>query len=60
MRYDLLDCNHVFVDAVRKVVSLMETGCVAGGAQLVPHLFQFLVMLAHDSSKLVNIPEVLV
>ena len=59
VRYDLLDCNRVFLEAARRLVSLMETGCVAGGEQLVPHLFQFLVMLAHDSSKLVHIPEVL-
>ena len=49
----------MFLEAARRLVSLMETGCVAGGEQLVPHLFQFLVMLAHDSSKLVHIPEVL-
>ena len=58
VRYDLLDCNRVFLEAARRLVSLMETGSVAGGEQLVPHLFQFLVMLAQDSSKLVNIPEV--
>ena len=36
----------------------MEAGSVEGGAQLVPHLFQFLVMLANDSSSLVSIPQV--
>ena len=31
---------------------------VKGAETLVPHLFQFLVMLAYDSSKLVTIPQV--
>lgn len=31
---------------------------VKGAETLVPHLFQFLVMLAYDSSKLVTIPHV--
>ena len=35
----------------------MESGNVGGGAQIVPHLFQFLVMLANDT-KVVSIPEV--
>ena len=54
----MLDCNNVFVDSVNRQVSLMESGNVEGGASLVPHLFQFLVMLATDS-RLVSIPEVL-
>ena len=36
----------------------METGMVKGAETLVPHLFQFLVMLAYDSSKLVTVPQV--
>ena len=36
----------------------METGVVKGAETLVPHLFQFLVMLAYDSSKLVTVPQV--
>ncbi|XP_019850343.1 PREDICTED: huntingtin-like isoform X2 [Amphimedon queenslandica] len=59
VRYDLLDCNKSFFESVNHLVSLMETGSVKGGAQLVPHLFQFLVMLAHDQSKLITIPEVM-
>ena len=59
VRYDLLDCNKFFLDSVNRILNLMETGNVKGGAQLVPHLFQFLVLLANDSSKLVSIPEVL-
>ena len=31
---------------------------VKGAETLVPHLFQFLVMLAYDSSKLVTVPQV--
>lgn len=31
---------------------------VKGAETLVPHLFQFLVMLAYDSSKLVSVPQV--
>lgn len=31
---------------------------VKGAETLVPHLFQFLVMLAYDSSKLVTVPHV--
>ncbi len=54
----MLDCNFLFVDSVNKQVALMESGNVEGGASLVPHLFQFLVMLASDS-KLVSIPEVI-
>lgn len=54
----MLDCNSHFLESVQKQVSLMESGNVEGGAQLVPHLFQFLVMLARDSTKLVSIPEV--
>lgn len=41
-----------------KLISLMETGMVRGGEALVPHLFQFLVLLASDQSKLVTIPQV--
>jgi huntingtin len=59
VRYDLLDCNGTFLDSVNLIVNLMESGSVKGGAQLVPHLFQFLVMLAHDQSKKVSIPEVM-
>ena len=58
VRYDLLDCNFLFLDSVNKLIDLMEAGSVEGGAQLVPHLFQFLVMLANDSSSLVSIPQV--
>ena len=58
MRYELLDCNHTFLDSVNKLVNLMETGMVKGAETLVPHLFQFLVMLAYDSSKLVTVPQV--
>ncbi len=58
VRYDLLDCNHVFLDSVLKLISLMETGVVKGGETLVPHLFQFLVLLTYDNSKLISIPEV--
>ena len=58
MRYELLDCNHTFLESVNKLVTLMETGMVKGAETLVPHLFQFLVMLAYDSSKLVTIPHV--
>lgn len=58
VRYELLDCNHTFLDSVNKLVNLMETGMVKGAETLVPHLFQFLVMLAYDSSKLVTIPQV--
>ena len=36
----------------------METGMVKGAETLVPHLFQFLVVLAYDSSKLVSVPQV--
>ena len=36
----------------------METGMVKGGEALVPHLFQFLVLLTSDQSKLVTIPQV--
>ena len=53
----MLDCNNTFIESVNRQVSLMESGNVGGGAQLVPHLFQFLVMLSSDS-KLVSIPEV--
>lgn len=31
---------------------------VKGGEALVPHLFQFLVLLAYDQSKLITVPEV--
>ena len=58
MRYELLDCNHTFLESVNKLVNLMETGMVKGAETLVPHLFQFLVMLAYDSSKLVTVPQV--
>lgn len=58
MRYELLDCNHTFLESVNKLVNLMETGVVKGAETLVPHLFQFLVMLAYDSSKLVTVPQV--
>ena len=53
-----MDCNHTFLESVNKLVSLMETGMVKGAETLVPHLFQFLVMLAYDSSKLVTVPHV--
>ncbi len=58
VRYELLDCNHAFLEAVLKMVGLMETGMVRGGETLVPHLFQFLVLLAYDQSKLVTVPQV--
>ncbi len=58
VRYDLLDCNHAFLDSVLKLISLMEMGVVKGGETIVPHLFQFLVLLAYDNSKLMSIPEV--
>ncbi len=32
---------------------------VKGGEALVPHLFQFLVLLASDQSKLVSVPQVM-
>ncbi len=59
VRYDLLDCNHSFFESVMKLVGMMETGMVKGGEGLVPHLFQFLVLLASDQSKLVTIPQVI-
>lgn len=59
VRYDLLDCNHSFFESVMKLISLMETGMVKGGEALIPHLFQFLVLLASDQSKLVTIPQVI-
>ena len=31
---------------------------VRGGERLVPHLFQFLVLLANDQSQLVTVPQV--
>ena len=43
-----------------KLVDLMEHGAVKGGERLVPHLFQFLVLLANDQSKLVTVPQVCV
>ena len=58
VRYDLLDCNHSFFESVMKLIGMMETGMVKGGEALVPHLFQFLVLLASDQSKLVTIPQV--
>lgn len=36
----------------------METGMVQGAERLVPYLFQFLVLLAYDHSKLVTVPQV--
>ena len=60
MRYELLDCNHAFLDSAMKLVDLMEHGAVKGGERLVPHLFQFLVLLANDQSKLVTVPQVCV
>lgn len=58
VRYELLDCNHAFLDSAMKLVDLMEHGAVKGGERLVPHLFQFLVLLANDQSKLVTVPQV--
>lgn len=58
VRYQLLDVNQVFLETVNRLVALMEAGSVQGGAQLVPHLFQFLMMLASDSAKFVSIPQV--
>ena len=58
VRYELLDCSHAFLEAVIKLVSLMESGVVRGSERLVPHLFHFLVLLANDNSKLVTVPEV--
>ena len=58
VRYELLDCNHTFLESVLKLVGLMESGVVRGGEQLVPYLFQFLVLLAYDNSKLVSVPQV--
>ena len=31
---------------------------VKGGERLVPHLFQFLVLLAYDQSRLITVPQV--
>lgn len=36
----------------------MESGVVRDGEDLVPYLFQFLVLLAYDNSQLVSIPQV--
>ena len=36
----------------------MESGVVRDGEDLVPFLFQFLVLLAYDNSQLVSVPEV--
>lgn len=36
----------------------METGVVRDGEDLVPFLFQFLVLLAYDNSQLVSVPQV--
>jgi len=36
----------------------MESESVRGGEKLVPHLFQFLVLLANDQSKLITVPQV--
>lgn len=58
VKYELLDCNHTFLESVLKLVGLMESGVVRDGEDLVPFLFQFLVLLAHDNSQLVSIPEV--
>jgi hypothetical protein len=58
VRYELLDCNHTFLESVLKLVALMETGVVRDGQDLVPYLFQFLVLLAYDNSQLVSIPQV--
>ena len=58
VRYELLDCNHTFLESVLKLVALMETGVVRDGQDLVPFLFQFLVLLAYDNSQLVSIPQV--
>ena len=58
MRYDLLDCNHSFFETVMKLIGIMESGMVRGGEGLVPYLFQFLVLLSSDQSKLVTIPQV--
>lgn len=58
VRYDLLDCHHSFFESVKKLIGVMETGMVKGGEALVPHLFQFLVLLASDQSKLMTIPQV--
>jgi hypothetical protein len=59
VRYELLDCNHTFLESVLKLVGLMESGVVRDGEDLVPFLFQFLVLLAYDNSKLVSVPEVM-
>ena len=58
MRYELLDCNHTLLESVLKLVGLVETGVVRDGQDLVPFLFEFLVLLAHNNSQLVSIPEV--
>ena len=60
VKYELLDCNHTFLESVLKLVGLMESGVVRDGEDLVPFLFQFLVLLAHDNSQLVSIPEVFI
>lgn len=36
----------------------MESGVVRDGEDLVPFLFQFLVLLAYDNSQLVSVPQV--
>ena len=36
----------------------MESGVVRDGEDLVPFVFQFLVLLAYDNSQLVSIPQV--
>lgn len=58
VRYELLDCNHTFLESVLKLVGLMESGVVRDGEDLVPFLFQFLVLLAYDNSQLVSVPQV--
>lgn len=59
VRYSLLDFDHRFLDAVLKLTTVMESRAMRGAEQIVPHLFQFLVLLANDSSKLTTIPTVI-
>ncbi|KAL5499651.1 hypothetical protein EMCRGX_G011104 [Ephydatia muelleri] len=59
VRYTLLDLDRRFLEAVLKLTTVMESRAMRGAEQIVPHLFQFLVLLANDSSKLTTIPQVI-
>merc|ERR1719394_1591078 len=62
VNYCLLDSDQIFIGFVKKQLESMQEGEISGSEVLIPHIFEFLVLLSYEkyhSKTVIDIPAIL-